>query len=156
MVAAGRHEVLNVGQNVDKLTYSANPDRLRQVSSLPNYRFERIDTCDAPAIRQAIAEFDPDGFIHLAAETHVDRSIDGPGSFVTTNVLGPSVLLQAATGHWQDLPQARGRAFRFVHVSTDEVFGSLGPTGHFTETTPYAPNSPSKASSDMLVRSLVP
>jgi dTDP-glucose 4,6-dehydratase len=151
MVAAGRHEILNV----DKLTYAANPDNLKEVSSLPNYRFERIDICDAPAIRQAIADFDPDCFIHLAAETHVDRSIDGPGSFITTNVVGTSVLLQAATDHWLGLTPARAKAFRFVHVSTDEVFGSLGPTGHFSETTPYAPNSPysaSKASSDMLVR----
>lgn len=145
------HEVVNV----DKLTYAANLDNLQ--SALPNsrYRFEHIDIADSPAVAAAFARHQPDAAIHLAAESHVDRSIDGPAEFIRTNIVGTYTLLEAARAYWHSLPRERREAFRFHHVSTDEVFGSLPAQGAFTETTPYAPNSPysaSKASSDMLVR----
>jgi dTDP-glucose 4,6-dehydratase len=145
------HEVLVV----DALTYAGNLDNLAMVSGDPRYRFLQADICDLAAMRAALAEFAPDVVMHLAAESHVDRSIDGPGAFIQTNVVGSFTLLQAALDHWRGLPAAEQAAFRFHHVSTDEVFGSLGPEGHFTETTPYQPNSPysaSKAASDHLVR----
>jgi dTDP-glucose 4,6-dehydratase len=141
--------------NVDKLTYAANPANVASVADSPLYAFERADICDADAMARVFADHDPDAVLHLAAESHVDRSIDGPGAFVDTNVRGTYVLLETARAHWRSLPEARRAAFRFHHVSTDEVFGSLGATGFFTETTPYAPRSPysaSKAASDHLVR----
>ena len=140
-IAAG-HQVLNV----DKLTYAANLENVAPVADHPNYAFAQADICDAEALAQVFSDHKPDAVMHLAAESHVDRSIDGPGAFIETNVMGTYQLLQAA--------RAAG-VERFHHVSTDEVFGSLGPTGQFTETTPYDPRSPysaSKAASDHLVR----
>ena len=141
--------------NVDKLTYAANLSSLRTVESSPRYAFRQADVCDRQAIRALLREFDPDAILHLAAESHVDRSIDGPADFIKTNVEGTCVLLEAALAHWQRLPAKRAALFRFHHVSTDEVFGSLGVSGSFTETTRYQPNSPysaSKAAADHLVR----
>jgi dTDP-glucose 4,6-dehydratase len=141
--------------NLDKLTYAANLSSLDAVLPHPRYSFERADICDAAAVTRIFADFDPDAVMHLAAESHVDRSIDGPDDFIQTNIVGTYTLLEAVRRHLAGLPAARREAFRFHHVSTDEVFGSLGETGFFTEQTPYAPNSPysaSKASSDMLVR----
>jgi dTDP-glucose 4,6-dehydratase len=140
---------------VDKLTYAGNLDNLAPVATSPRYAFKKADICDLDAIHRIIDGFRPDIVMHLAAESHVDRSIDGPAAFIETNVTGTFVLLQCARDHWQKL-DAEGRArFRFHHVSTDEVFGSLGPDGYFDETSPYRPNSPysaSKAASDHLVR----
>jgi dTDP-glucose 4,6-dehydratase len=141
--------------NVDKLTYAANLDSLRAVESSPRYTFRRADICDRQAISSLLREFDPDAVLHLAAESHVDRSIDGPAEFIKTNVEGTCALLAAALAHWQRLPAQRAAKFRFHHVSTDEVFGSLRDTGKFTETTRYEPNSPysaSKAAADHFVR----
>jgi len=145
------HEVLNV----DKLTYAASPEALEEVLVDPRQRLLQTDICDGPAMARAFAEFQPDAVIHLAAESHVDRSIDGPAAFIETNVVGTFTLLDAALAHWRELDGQRRVAFRFVHVSTDEVFGSLGPEGRFTEETRYAPNSPysaSKAAADHLAR----
>jgi len=141
--------------NVDKLTYAANLGSLQAIESNPRYSFRRADICDRQAMFTVLREFDPDAVLHLAAESHVDRSIDGPADFIKTNVEGTCVLLEAALAHWRRLPAKRAAQFRFHHVSTDEVFGSLGGTGRFTETTRYQPNSPysaSKAASDHLVR----
>ena len=138
---------------VDKLTYAGNLDNLASVANNPRHTFAKIDICDGRAIRQAIDGFRPEAILHLAAESHVDRSIDGPGDFIQTNVVGTFALLQAALGHWRGLDADSKRDFRFHHVSTDEVFGSLGPEGLFSETTPYDPRSPysaSKAASDHL------
>jgi dTDP-glucose 4,6-dehydratase len=151
LIGATSHHVLVV----DKLTYAGNLDNLAPVASDPRYRFARADICDGRAMRELMAAFEPDVVMHLAAESHVDRSIDGPGEFIETNVVGTFTLLQAALFYWRTLDKAAAEAFRFHHVSTDEVFGSLGAEGHFTETTPYRPNSPysaSKAASDHLVR----
>jgi dTDP-glucose 4,6-dehydratase len=150
LVASGDADVLNV----DKLTYAGNLDNLDSVASNPCYRFAQIDICDARAIRDAINGFKPDVIMHLAAESHVDRSIDGPGEFIQTNVVGTFTMLQAALAYWRGLEPTAKPAFRFHHISTDEVFGSLGSEGYFHETTPYSPNSPysaSKAASDHLV-----
>ncbi|MBV8338037.1 MAG: dTDP-glucose 4,6-dehydratase [Alphaproteobacteria bacterium] len=141
--------------NIDKLTYAANPGSLRPIQASPRYIFHQTDICDRQAIAAIVREFDPDAVLHLAAETHVDRSIDGAAEFIRTNIEGTWVLLEAALAYWQALPAERAARFRFHHVSTDEVFGSLGNTGKFTETTRYQPNSPysaSKAASDHLVR----
>ena len=145
------HRVLNV----DALTYAGNPHSLDDLAGHPRYRFARGDICDAAAMAQFFAEFQPDWVMHLTAESHVDRSIDGPGAFIQTNVVGTCTLLQAARTHCESLAGAARDRFRFLHVSTDEVYGSLGPTGFFTETTPYDPHSPysaSKAASDHLAR----
>ncbi len=139
--------------NVDKLTYAASLDNIASVAGDPRYRFEQRDICDGAAMRALMEEFRPDVVMHLAAESHVDRSIDGPKDFIETNIVGTFALLEAARAYI-----ASGGApenFRFHHVSTDEVYGSLGPTGAFTESSPYQPNSPysaSKAASDMLAR----
>jgi dTDP-glucose 4,6-dehydratase len=141
--------------NVDKLTYAGNLDSVEPVSDDPRYRFEHVDICDERAVARLFETHRPAAVIHLAAESHVDRSIDGPAAFIETNVVGTFTLLREALAYWRGLPADAREGFRFVHVSTDEVFGSLGLTGHFTETTPYAPNSPysaSKAGSDHLVR----
>jgi len=141
--------------NVDKLTYAGNLESLAEVSESPRHRFERADICDAAALRALFARHEPAAVIHLAAESHVDRSLDAPAAFIQTNVVGTFTLLQESLRHWRRLADAARRQFRFVHVSTDEVFGSLGARGHFTEDTPYAPTSPysaSKAGSDHLVR----
>jgi dTDP-glucose 4,6-dehydratase len=140
--------------NLDKLTYAGNLESLPGVEG-PRYRFEQADIGDAAATRRIFAHHRPDAVMHLAAESHVDRSIDGPAPFVETNVRGTYALLEAAREHWSGLEAAARDAFRFHHVSTDEVFGSLGAEGRFTEETPYGPNSPysaTKASSDHLVR----
>lgn len=141
--------------NVDKLTYAANLDNLRGWDDRPGYAFEQADICDGGAIRSIFERRQPDAVMHLAAESHVDRSIEGPGAFIETNIMGTFRLLTEARRYYETLPDARKARFRFHHVSTDEVYGSLGPEGLFTEATPYAPNSPysaSKASSDFLVR----
>ena len=141
--------------NVDDLTYAANPASLGNAAQHPNYRFERVNICDANSLAAIFATHRPDAVMHLAAESHVDRSIDGPGAFIETNVVGTFRLLQAAREHWTGLKGMAKETFRFHHISTDEVYGSLGPTGLFTEATAYQPNSPysaSKAASDHLVR----
>src|ERR1700730_16034920 len=141
--------------NIDKLTYAANLASLPSIDNHPGYRFERGDFTDPARLDQLLEGFQPDAVLHLAAESHVDRSIDGTGAFIKTNVEGTYVLLEAARDYWRGLSPERARAFRFHHVSTDEVFGSLGPDGKFTEDSRYQPNSPyaaSKAASDHLVR----
>jgi len=145
------HEIVNL----DKLTYAANPDALAAVEASPRYRFVQADICDRAAVDAALAAHQPDAILHLAAESHVDRSIDGPAVFLTTNVVGTFTLLEAALTYWRGLSREKAAGFRFQHISTDEVFGSLGAEGRFSETTAYAPNSPysaSKASSDHFVR----
>ncbi|MDP3959457.1 MAG: dTDP-glucose 4,6-dehydratase [Pseudorhodobacter sp.] len=149
LAVARGHQVVNL----DALTYAACLDNVASVAASPLYAFEQADIRDRAALDRIFASHAPDAVLHLAAESHVDRSIDGPGAFIATNVTGTFTLLEAARGYWQ----ARGRPadFRFHHVSTDEVYGSLGATGQFSETSPYAPNSPysaSKAASDHLVR----
>ncbi|MCW2274278.1 dTDP-glucose 4,6-dehydratase [Rhodoblastus acidophilus] len=139
--------------NVDKLTYAGNLESLRDIAGNPNYHFLKADICDRAAMDAAFENFRPDGVMHLAAESHVDRSITGAGDFVTTNVVGSFTLLEAARAYWGGLPAPQRDVFRFLHVSTDEVYGSLGPDGLFEETTPYDPSSPysaSKAASDHL------
>ena len=141
--------------NVDKLTYAGNLESVEEVSDEARYRFERVDICDASRLRALFERYRPGGVIHLAAESHVDRSIDGPADFIQTNVVGTFTLLQEALRYWRSLGDAAAQRFRVVHVSTDEVFGSLGPAGLCTEETPYRPNSPysaSKAASDHLAR----
>jgi len=141
--------------NLDKLTYAGNLASLRNVEGSPRYRFEQVDICDRLAVERAFADFRPDAIMHLAAESHVDRSIDGPSAFIQTNIVGTATLLEAATAYWRTLPESGKAGFRFQHISTDEVYGSLGPEGLFTERTAYDPRSPysaSKASSDHLVR----
>ena len=143
------HEVVNL----DALTYAACLENVASVAQAPGYRFVRADIRDRAALDAVFAEHRPDAVMHLAAESHVDRSIDGPGTFIDTNVTGTYTLLEAARAYWTQA--GRPEAFRFHHISTDEVFGSLGPTGKFTEDTPYDPRSPysaSKAASDHLVR----
>lgn len=151
LIEGTNHQVLVV----DKLTYAGNLESLAGVSTDPRYGFERADIVDTQEMRRIFAEFSPDVVMHLAAESHVDRSIDGPGEFIQTNIVGTFSMLQAALAHWRTLPAERKEGFRFHHISTDEVFGSLGATGFFYEDTAYQPNSPysaSKAGSDHLVR----
>ncbi|CUH94466.1 dTDP-glucose 4,6-dehydratase [Propionispora sp. 2/2-37] len=141
--------------NLDKLTYAGNLDSLREAETEERYTFVQGDICDQPLIEQLFSEYRPDAIVHFAAESHVDRSIEGPAAFIETNINGTFALLEAARKYWRSLEGERKDAFRFLHVSTDEVYGTLGETGYFTETTPYAPNSPysaSKASADHLVR----
>ena len=151
-----RHLIARIGAEVlvvDKLTYAGNLDSLREVSADPLYRFLKADIADASAMARAFADFQPDAVMHLAAESHVDRSISGAAPFIETNIVGSFVLLEAARDYWNQLPPPRKSAFRFLHVSTDEVYGSLGEEGLFSETTPYDPSSPysaSKAASDHL------
>ncbi|MCD2317561.1 dTDP-glucose 4,6-dehydratase [Sphingomonas sp. IC-11] len=144
------YEVLNF----DKLTYAGTLSTVERVANSNRYRFVQGDICDADAVRAAIAEFKPDVITHLAAESHVDRSIDGPGAFIQTNVVGTYTMLAEARSYWQGLEGDAKARFRFHHISTDEVYGSLGEEGLFTEDTPYDPRSPysaSKAGSDHLV-----
>jgi dTDP-glucose 4,6-dehydratase len=139
---------------VDKMTYASNPAALRAAERSNRYSFVKADIGDFSAMRDALANFKPDAVLNLAAESHVDRSIDGPGEFIQTNVVGTFYLLQAALDYWRRLSSEAKEGFRFLHVSTDEVFGSLGAEGYFSETTPYDPSSPysaSKAASDHLV-----
>ena len=141
--------------NIDKLTYAGNIESLSSVADNPRYLFSRTDICDRAALDALFDSYNPAGVIHLAAESHVDRSIHGPGDFIETNISGTYSLLEAARGYWSSLDSAAKSAFRFHHVSTDEVYGSLGDKGLFTESTAYQPNSPysaSKAASDHLVR----
>jgi dTDP-glucose 4,6-dehydratase len=145
----------NTVANIDKLTYAATPEAVEECLESPNYQLIQADICDVDAMRQAFETSQPDCVMHLAAESHVDRSIDGPGAFIQTNVIGTFTLLQAARGYYEGLTGAKRDGFRFHHVSTDEVFGSLSPTDPaFHEKTPYSPRSPyssSKAASDHLV-----
>lgn len=141
--------------NLDALTYAANPDNLAMIADHPGYVFEKADIRDAAAVARILRAHRPDAIMHLAAESHVDRSIDGPLEFVDTNVTGTAVLLHETRQYLAELDATSAAGFRFHHVSTDEVYGSLGADGAFTEESPYAPNSPysaSKASSDMMVR----
>ena len=141
--------------NIDVRTYAGNPASVAAAVSSDTYTHLEVDIADSEAINKAFREFKPDAVLHLAAESHVDRSIDGPGDFVHTNLVGTFTLLDAARAYWDGLDNATKEAFRFIHVSTDEVFGSLDDTGKFTETTPYQPSSPysaSKAGSDHLAR----
>jgi dTDP-glucose 4,6-dehydratase len=153
-----RHLIENTDDcviNVDKLTYAGNLDSLSMVADNSRYQFCQVDICDAPAVARLFEKYEPDAVMHLAAESHVDRSIDGPADFIQTNIVGTYVLLEAARKYWQTLSPAAKDKFRFHHISTDEVYGSLDDTGLFLETTPYDPSSPysaSKASSDHLVR----
>ena len=148
---ADGHEVVNL----DALTYSANLANVAGAAKSGRYVFEHADICDAPRMTEIFAKHQPDAVMHLAAESHNDRAIDGPLAFVRTNVMGTAVLLEAARAYWNGLTGEKKAGFRFHHVSTDEVFGELGETGAFTEETPYDPNSPyssSKAAADHLVR----
>ncbi|MDD4101565.1 MAG: dTDP-glucose 4,6-dehydratase [Kiritimatiellae bacterium] len=157
MISTGVYRVLNF----DKLTYAGNLASLREVHDSPNYSFRQADICDRQAVTDAFAEFKPHAVMHLAAESHVDRSIDGPSAFVQTNIVGTATLLECATAYWRTLSggsatqRPAASEFRFLHISTDEVYGSLGAEGLFTEHTSYDPRSPysaSKAASDHLVR----
>jgi len=157
--AVVRHIINNTQDtvlNLDKLTYAGNTDSLVSVSNSARYRFEQADICDRAAVDRILADFRPQAIMHLAAESHVDRSIEGPAAFIETNIVGTCTLLEATRAYWEKLPEEEKQAFRFHHISTDEVYGDLdGPEDLFTETTPYAPSSPysaSKASSDHLVR----
>jgi dTDP-glucose 4,6-dehydratase len=153
-----RHLVLEKGcevLNIDALTYAGNLASLSAVEDKPNYRFLHANICDREAMERATADFRPDRVMHLAAESHVDRSITGAADFIQTNVIGTFTLLETARGYWSELDDKAKDAFRFLHVSTDEVYGSLGDEGLFTEDTPYDPSSPysaSKASSDHLAK----
>jgi dTDP-glucose 4,6-dehydratase len=141
--------------SLDKLTYAGNLDSLADVADNPRYAFVEGDVCDGPLVCRLLAEHRPGAVIHLAAESHVDRSIDGPAAFVETNVVGTFRMLEAARRYWSDLAEPDRSKFRFLHASTDEVYGSLGPEGRFAEATPYAPNSPysaSKAAADHFAR----
>ena len=152
LIQSGTAEVLNV----DKLTYAGNLDSLLTVEGAPRYRFAQADICDKQRMADLVAQFRPNAIVHLAAESHVDRSIDGPQAFLETNLIGTGTLLQVALAYWQRLEKGERDRFRFLHVSTDEVYGDLGRSGEpFRETTAYAPSSPyaaTKAGSDHLVR----
>lgn len=148
------HDTEHTVLNLDKLTYAGTLSTVEDVARSNRYRFVQADICDAEAVRAAITEFQPEIITHLAAESHVDRSIDGPGAFIQTNVVGTFTMLSEARAYWLGLEGSAKEAFRFHHISTDEVYGSLGDTGLFTEETPYDPRSPysaSKAGSDHLV-----
>lgn len=154
-----RHIVNNTNNhvlNIDKLTYAGNLESLKEIDQNPRYIFQQIDICDKEALEQAFDSFQPNLIMHLAAESHVDRSIDGPAEFIQTNIVGTYTLLEVARQYWQSLDDNDKKQFKFHHISTDEVYGDLeGTTDLFTEITPYAPSSPysaSKASSDHLVR----
>jgi dTDP-glucose 4,6-dehydratase len=141
--------------NIDKLTYASNLESIPEATSNQRYALAKVDICNGAALRALFDKYQPGFLVHLAAESHVDRSIDGPGEFIQTNVVGTFTLLQEALKYWRSLDEPARKTFRFLHVSTDEVFGSLGAHGLFTEASPYAPNSPysaSKAASDHLVR----
>ena len=156
--AVSRHLIENCDDQIhvlDKLTYAGNLDSLEPIAGSSRYSFTRADICDRHAVFQTLLSFRPDVVMHLAAESHVDRSIDGPSAFIETNVVGTFTMLDAALEYWRGLDAADASAFRFMHISTDEVFGTLGGEGFFREDTPYAPNSPysaSKAGSDHLAR----
>jgi dTDP-glucose 4,6-dehydratase len=142
--------------NLDKLTYAGNLESLKEVDNSPRYHFEQVDICDPLGLQRVFEQHQPEIVMHLAAESHVDRSIDGPAAFIQTNIVGTYTLLEAARNYWKNLSEDEQTRFRFHHISTDEVYGDLGDSpGLFTESTPYAPSSPysaSKASADHLVR----
>ena len=151
LVLEKRYEVLNL----DKLTYAGTETSLKEISGEPGYRFLRADICDGEAVSRMLADFQPDRVMHLAAESHVDRSINGAQDFINTNIVGTFTLLEGARAYWSTLEPERKQAFRFLHVSTDEVYGSLGDEGLFSEATSYDPSSPysaSKAASDHLAK----
>jgi len=152
LMSSTNHRVVNI----DKLTYAGNLDSLSNVSKLDNYSFEQVDICDQRELVRIFVKHKPDVVMHLAAESHVDRSIDGPGDFIKTNIVGTYTLLEVSRRYWESLEAGKKKKFRFHHISTDEVYGDLSSTDElFTETTPYSPSSPysaSKASSDHLVR----
>lgn len=157
--AVVRHIINHTNDNVvilDKLTYAGNLNSLASVAENKRFAFEQADICDRQQVTRILSQYQPDAIMHLAAESHVDRSIDGPAEFINTNIIGTYTLLEASRQYWQQLAPSAQSAFRFHHISTDEVFGDLEENGgYFTETTPYAPSSPysaSKASSDHLVR----
>src|SRR5262245_27399212 len=156
--AVARHLLTDTGDvvlNFDNLSYSASPAALANFIGHPRHEFLEGDVCNREQVAEAFRRHQPDAVLHLAAQTHVDRSIDSAATFIETNTVGTFVLLEAALDYWRDLPKARKTRFRFHHVSTDEVFGSLGAEGQFSETSAYAPSSPysaSKASADHLVR----
>src|ERR1700681_1638948 len=156
--AVVRHLLRDTGAfvvNIDKLTYAANLHSIRAAASNPRYSFQKVDICEGPLLRELFDRYQPDALMNLAAESHVDRSIDGPREFIQTNIVGTFTLLQEALRYWRACSSERRGRFRLLHISTDEVFGSLGLDGFFTEISAYAPNSPysaSKASSDHLVR----
>jgi len=157
--AVVRHLIHDLGHevvNLDKLTYAGNLESLEDIAKSPLYSFEHVDICDLPEMERVFAEHRPDKVMHLAAESHVDRSIDGPAEFIQANIFGTYVMLETARRYWMSLPEDEKAGFRFHHISTDEVYGDLeGTDDLFTEETPYAPSSPysaSKASSDHLVR----
>ncbi len=154
-----RHVIENTEHsvvNLDKLTYAGNLESLKSVENDPRYRFEQVDICDAAKVNAVLQQHQPDAIMHLAAESHVDRSIDGPAAFIETNIVGTYILVEAARNYWQALADDKKAQFRFHHISTDEVYGDLpNDDSLFTETTPYSPSSPysaSKASSDHIVR----
>ncbi len=151
LISETEHHVINV----DKLTYAGHLISLENVANSKKYSFEKVDICDNFEIRRILNFYSPDIIMHLAAESHVDRSIDGSAEFIRTNILGTHSLLEETREYWKSIDSEKAKNFRFLHVSTDEVYGSLGETGYFTEKTPYDPRSPyssSKASSDFLVR----
>lgn len=151
LIGKTNHDVINV----DKLTYAGHLESLKKIDNSDRYHFEKVDICDAKEIKRIINTYQPDAIIHLAAESHVDRSIDGSAEFINTNIVGTHTLLEESRFYWKDLDKSKKNNFRFLHVSTDEVYGSLGDTMFFTEETSYDPRSPyssSKASSDFLVR----
>ena len=151
LIESGKYRLVNL----DALTYAANPISLEDLEGHPDYIFVRGSITDGGLVASLFSKYHPSGVMHLAAESHVDRSIVSAGDFVHTNVVGTYTMLEAARNYWNDLPEQEKKNFRFLHVSTDEVFGSLGPEGYFSEETPYAPNSPysaSKAASDHFVR----
>lgn len=152
IISSTKHHVLNI----DKLTYAGNLESLQEIEGCPRYHFAQTDICDIEQIKKLFSDFKPDLVMHLAAESHVDRSIDGPSAFIQTNIVGTYSLLEAARNYWQNLSEEQKKSFKFHHISTDEVYGDLANTTDlFTEITPYAPSSPysaSKASSDHLVR----
>ncbi|MFH4401995.1 dTDP-glucose 4,6-dehydratase [Vibrio diabolicus] len=154
-----RHIITNTNDsvvNIDKLTYAGNLESLTEVSSSDRYSFERVDICDREELERVFKQYNPDLVMHLAAESHVDRSIDGPSAFIETNIIGTYTMLEVSRNYWEQLDEERKKFFRFHHISTDEVYGDLeGTSDLFTETTSYSPSSPysaSKASSDHLVR----
>ncbi|WP_043970941.1 MULTISPECIES: dTDP-glucose 4,6-dehydratase [Acinetobacter] len=157
--AVVRHIIKNTSDevlNVDKLTYAGNLESLKEIDQDPRYHFQQVDICDAEKLEHVFEQFQPDAIMHLAAESHVDRSIDGPAEFITTNIVGTYTILEVTRKYWLQLSEEKKTSFKFHHISTDEVYGDLeGTTDLFTETTSYAPSSPysaSKASSDHLVR----
>ena len=140
--------------NIDKLTYAGNQDSLKEVNEHPSYQFKQVDICNPKSVTLIMNSFQPDIIMHLAAESHVERSIDGPSAFIQTNIIGTYNMLECSRSYWESLSSDKRNDFCFHHISTDEVYGSLGESGLFSESTPYDPRSPysaSKASSDHLV-----